>query len=1087
VDADDQLRQSALVRGGAQLLVDYGAFALWQLPSAAAPVAYAVAPDALDTIELRDLTIDTAAPSVAPQRSRAIPSAQLWMLQFIGPPKDEWLDAVRGQGVEVVSYLPNNAYVVWGEADALNALQAFAATAPFVQWNGSFAAHYKLAPSLRALQGDDQIDITVQVYPTAQEAATLGALQALGPTLLPPWRVLNLTNLAVRVPAAAVARIAARPDVFNVEPYSAPRMQDERQGQIVAGNLERVGERNTPSGPGYLEWLASKGFPNDPARYPLIDVVDDGLDGGDAEAIWHPDFYEAGDRARPDRVVSIANCTSDPRADGASGHGTINAGILAGYNNTSGSLFEDEGGYQYGLGVAPWARINATKIFRNNDGFELTRCGGNFAGLSAQSAARGAAITSNSWAGSPDGLYDAMAQAYDALTRDAAPGTPGSQPMLHVFAGGNGGTSSGTVASPGTAKNVLTVGATENVRAQGIADGCGWTEANNADDLATYSGRGPTRDGRAKPDTVAPGTHITGLVPPPGVYTGNTISCSEPSEKLYYPPGQERYTWSTGTSQATPAAAGAAGLAYEYYGRVLAPGQQPSPAMLKALLLGSARYLNGVGAADTLPGAGQGWGALHLAPLFDGTPRRLVDQQTVLRAPGESFELRSGVADSRRRLQVTLAWTDAPGPTVGSAYVNNLDLEVRVGGQLYRGNVFSRGASVTGGAADTRNNVEQVLLPPGLSGPVTVRVLARTLGGDGVPDDGDKTDQDFALVVGNVSDAPRLTASPLRWNETRGNDDGVLDPGEEGTLAVELNNVGAGAASNLSGTLSGGGVGVTLLPSAAAYPNLASGERASASFPLSVAPTQACGATLSFTQTIQSAQGPFTTTFDVLVGRVETSAPLTISYSGPSAAIPDNAARGASLSLPISATGTISDVDVLLSIVHPFAADLDLFLVAPDGSEVELSTHNGSYAAGDKSYRDTIFDDAANKRIDDRNSEVPFTGRFRPEGSLAALNGKAAAGTWQLRVVDTAQGDAGSVTEFALVLRTATTRCTPFSASPTATPTSATPTTPVETPPATATATSDTTAAPTATSTTGSSPTATPRQVFLPLIRRGAR
>ena len=50
---------------------------------------------------------------------------------------------------------------------------------------------------------------------------------------------------------------------------------------------------------------------------------------------------------------------------------------------------------------------------------------------------------------------------------------------------------------------------------------------------------------------------------------------------------------------------------------------------------------------------------------------------------------------------VTLAWTDVPGPTMGNAFVNNLDLEVIVGGQTYKGNLFMGANSMTGGAADT--------------------------------------------------------------------------------------------------------------------------------------------------------------------------------------------------------------------------------------------------------------------------------------------------------------------------------------------------------------------------------------------------
>ena len=96
----------------------------------------------------------------------------------------------------------------------------------------------------------------------------------------------------------------------------------------------------------------------------------------------------------------------------------------------------------------------------------------------------------------------------------------------------------------------------------------------------------------------------------------------------------------------------------------------------------------------------------------------------------------------------------APGATIGNAWVNNLDLEVTLdsggGPVLYRGNNFNNNQSQPAGAADGVNNVESVWLPPGTTGNFTVTVRAGNIAGDGVPNSGDATDQDFALVVYNA-------------------------------------------------------------------------------------------------------------------------------------------------------------------------------------------------------------------------------------------------------------------------------------------------------------------------------------------------
>ena len=90
---------------------------------------------------------------------------------------------------------------------------------------------------------------------------------------------------------------------------------------------------------------------------------------------------------------------------------------------------------------------------------------------------QGSRISSNSWGfqtstGGPVADYDANSQAYDSIVRDAQSGTAGLQQLTVVFAAGNDGSGSNTVSSPATAKNIICVGASENVRQTGT-DGCG--------------------------------------------------------------------------------------------------------------------------------------------------------------------------------------------------------------------------------------------------------------------------------------------------------------------------------------------------------------------------------------------------------------------------------------------------------------------------------------------------------------------------------------------------------------------------------------------------------------------------------------
>ena len=146
---------------------------------------------------------------------------------------------------------------------------------------------------------------------------------------------------------------------------------------------------------------------------------------------------------------------------GPDGHGNINASILGGYNDSSGTAFEDGFGFNYGLGISPYGRLANVRIF--TPGFDN---GFGNASMVDDYYSRGARLSTNSWGADVFGSYDTFAQEYDALTRDARSGVAGNQELLFVFSAGNQGPGSGSIGSPGTAKNVLTVGASGSVEPQ---------------------------------------------------------------------------------------------------------------------------------------------------------------------------------------------------------------------------------------------------------------------------------------------------------------------------------------------------------------------------------------------------------------------------------------------------------------------------------------------------------------------------------------------------------------------------------------------------------------------------------------------
>src|SRR6185503_172740 len=181
--------------------------------------------------------------------------------------------------------------------------------------------------------------------------------------------------------------------------------------------------------------------------------------------------------------------------------------------------------------------------------------------------------------------------------------------------------------------------------------------------------------------------------------------------------------------------------------------------------------------------------------------------------------------------------------------------------------------------------------------------------------------------------------------------------------------------------------------------------------PFTFTVSASCGATVTATLLLQDGETDYgTRTFTFQVGTLAGAFPTTGAIS---TIIPDNTPVGIDIPIVVPDTVTINDVNVRVRLNHSFDADLNISLVHPDATTVALSTARGSsgdnFGTGtnDCAGTPTIFDDAAATAIG--SGAPPFAGTFRPEGSLATLNGKPANGTWKLHVVDTANLDIGTV------------------------------------------------------------------------------
>jgi subtilisin-like proprotein convertase family protein len=204
---------------------------------------------------------------------------------------------------------------------------------------------------------------------------------------------------------------------------------------------------------------------------------------------------------------------------------------------------------------------------------------------------------------------------------------------------------------------------------------------------------------------------------------------------------------------------------------------------------------------------------------------------------------------------------------------------------------------------------------------------------------------------------------------------------------------------------------------------------------------------------------------------------LTTSYISSDVPKPINDLSTVTSTLTIASGPVIYSVEVFgISITHTYAADLDVYLISPLGTQVELFTD----VCGNENWRRnntgfTLSDTAA---LTIGDVCPPDQGTYRPEGVLAALSGQPSTGTWSLRITDDKLGDTGTLGGWGLRINspcaTTPTPPPPNTATPSPTVTATLTHTPTPTPIPTATPSSTPTPTPTQTPTHSPTPTNTP-------------
>ncbi len=721
-----------------------------------------------------------------------------FLVQFAGPVMDAWKSNVAASGAELFNYIPDFAFKVRMTPAAAQRV----ARLPEVVWVGVFHPAYKLPPDIaRDAQPRPYI---ARIEPDVDLTTAEAAIAATGARIV-RRDDRSMTIIADAAQLDAVARVL---DVSSIENAVLRQKHNEFGGGVIMGATA----------------VHAAGFDGSTQT---VAISDTGLGTGQS-ASAHADLPAS-------RIAAVFNWPGTPSTcfdsivnDGArdvdSGHGTHVATTAVGAGSGGVARGTAPGARLIFQALENWAEpsLLCSLLYNIVPGYYLVGIPTDVGALFQQAYNGGARVHSNSWGSESGGAYTA-----DSVNTDAF---VWAHPDLAVtFSAGNSGTDSNadgvvdptSLNAPATAKNVISIGASENDRQSQYACDTNLTatacatqggqnnifsyaaftgrypvnplkddpSAGNSEQMAAFSSRGPTADGRIKPDVVAPGTWIlSGYADP---FQQQYDSSPNPQNGEYQWGGwgyplSATHKYMGGTSMAAPLVAGGAAVVRDYYQKARA--HEASAALVKATLVNAAIDLldeNNDGVNDNfypIPNIHEGWGRVDLVEATK-PGRQFVDQAIGLStAATATYTL--PVESDTRPLKVTLAWTDYPSTTAAARnLVNDLDLIVSApDGTTYRGNVFSGGWSTSGGAADRTNNLENVYVLVPVAGTWTISVS-----GYNVPNG----PQPFALVAdtffdGSTVDLPSVAVVAVANAAEAGLANGAFRVTRNGDLSEPL-------------------------------------------------------------------------------------------------------------------------------------------------------------------------------------------------------------------------------------------------------------------------------------------------------------
>lgn len=625
---------------------------------------------------------------LANERTQASSTKQHVLLQLHAIPTAAQRATLAASGIELLGYIPNNAWL----ASVQTPVVLNRGAQSLIRWVGALLPADKLSPALRqngvaSWAREENGEITLQLLffeDVSQQAAKQLIARYEGEVVLARQN----TSYVVRFASASVVEQLAAEDLVQwVENGPAPkRLRDTPSIESTESTSGRVPQNDGARVRTNVDALQTA-HPDATGSGTRLGVWDGGVDPS------HPDF--------------TGRLWVDPdHSEPADSHGTHVAGTMAGDGRNS---INHGGTANQWRGIATaaqvfsydnnnnnknqdWFMTHQHAIQTNNVDLSQNSWGGNFTSETCDThniysqesldmdtivlgSEYGKAIVSSVAASNfREGTSD------NKKEKSPICGYSDSAPFLNYT----------SLSDLGSAKNILSVGATKK---------------NETDEMGDFSSWGPTRDGRIKPDIVAPGEDIRSAFPGGG------------------------YENETGTSMATPHISGIAALIIQRY-RSVFNTQAFRPATIRAILIHTAKDLKDHFVYYTTgPDYASGYGIADALAAYEIVKTSNIFEEQVANGANQSKQLT--VTSSSTPLKVTLVWDDPlPQLNAQSQLINNLDLElVGPDGSTHQPWILDpmnpRNAATTG--VDNRNNVEQVYVASPTTGDWTIQVKGTSI------------------------------------------------------------------------------------------------------------------------------------------------------------------------------------------------------------------------------------------------------------------------------------------------------------------------------------------------------------------------